>query len=156
MLIDIYRFSEDGFIPKCQHTIIDKINYWRNYDLNEDITPEWQIDGFKKMIEKSINFDIGEAKSSVFVFVGKPDYESTRLLLNHLCDEEKQKRKWYKAKLDISAVVYADSDVIGKIEHLDRMILSDMLSKCTPTGISIIIPECSINQIKDIQQINQL
>jgi len=94
--------------------------------------------------------DINEIKYSIFSFIGKPDNRLSNFLLNHLSYKEKSKRRWYKGKISKQSIVYADSDILGKIEHLDKFVLSDLL-KLFPYYDSVIIPKLSADLITDIE-----
>jgi len=50
-MIDIYRFSEDGFAPKYQNKIVEDILYWRSFK-DFDIIPKHLIEHFEKTVEK--------------------------------------------------------------------------------------------------------
>jgi len=71
-------------------------------------------------------------------------------LLNHLSNEEYNKRKWYKGKIPKHVTVFADSDIVGKIENLDRFVLGDLLNLYSWYD-SVIIPKSSINLIVDAE-----
>ena len=148
-MIDIYRFSEDGFIPKYQSKIVEDVLYWRNFK-EFDFIPKWNIKHTEKTIEKAKAINIDEIKNSVFSFIGKPDKRLSRFLLNHLPNEEHSKRRWYKGKIPEHVAVFADSDIVGKIENLDRFILGDLLNLYSWYD-SVIIPASSISLITDIE-----
>ncbi|WP_297419081.1 hypothetical protein [Clostridium sp.] len=152
-MVTIYRFSEDGFVPKYQNKIIDKVKYWRNFKIDKTIQ-DWQIESFNTAINKAKSIKINDIKNAVFAFVNKPSIGESRLLLNHLSKEQKCKRKWYKAEIDETAIVYADTDIVGKVEHLDKFILSELLGQY-PYYSAVIIPKESIKLIRNIEIINQ-
>lgn len=153
-MVTIYRFSEDGFIPKYQNKLIEDVEYWRNFKIDNSI-PKWQIETFKDIINRMTNINTDEIKNSTYAFINKPSYNESRLLLNHLSRKEKYKRKWYKAEIDENAIVYADDSIVGKVEHLDKFVLNNFISKYL-YNFAIIIPKESIKLIKNVEIINNI
>ena len=148
-MIDIYRFSEDGFTPKYQNKIIEDILYWRSFK-DFDIIPKHLIEHFEKTIEKAKTRNIDEIKYSIFSFVGKPNKNIYKFLLNHLSNEEYNKRKWYHGKIPKQGTVFADNDIVGKVKNLDKFVLEELL-KLYPWYDSVIIPESSVNFITEVE-----
>jgi len=148
-MIDIYRFSEDGFIPKYQSKIVGDVLYWRDFK-DFGIVPKHLIKHFETTVEKAKTRNIDEIKYSVFSFIRKPDKSISNFLLNHLSNEEYNKRKWYKGIIPKHVTVFADSDIVGKIKNLDKFVLGDLLN-LYPWYDSVIIPELSIKFINDVE-----
>jgi hypothetical protein len=88
----LYRFSEDGFIPKKQSFLEEGalIGFARNASWTSLYIPEWR-----------------EYVEGLYCFGGSlPSDDTIRILLNHLTKEERSRRQWWTAEVADDTLVF--------------------------------------------------
>lgn len=110
-LVNIYRFSKDGFEPKYQDHLEDRIiDYLKLNKLNY---PEHIRESLTKhkIIKDWKNYLIG-----IFVFIHEPDLRYREHLTNHI--KNRKNYKWYKASISKDTLVFRDKDYILEENNL--------------------------------------
>jgi len=147
-LIEVYRYSTDGFTFKKQ-----------DYHLN---SIKNSLDFFKKrnkfvlpfsVSEKSIlhysNIDTKLLSFGCHAFIGKPSKETSAFLLNHLSKEEQNVRTLYRGFIDKKSLVFTDTVIINTLDKYSLIPIENLKDK---KEFAVIIPSNVI--IYDIQSVS--
>lgn len=115
-MIEIYRYSRDGFAPKVQG---HHLNIWKEYLKPLDVTGlnDFQRQLYERMHNKCLPLItdtlLDDYQEGVFVFVGGlPQKHWVNHELNHLSFEELQARTLFKSALLDDATVYSVYSII--------------------------------------------
>ena len=149
-MIEIHRFSEDGFSPKHQDYFL---NNWRtcfdHFYLDDlpDHLKKHVLDYYEEM-KKYINsvpsfFDDWEY--GVFIFIKSLDDVDVDFYLNHLKYNEKNARKFWKAYLPDYVFVYVFGDKGFPIYMKLKDAVNERYDEC-------FIPKKTIELIQEVNQ----
>lgn len=148
-MIDIFRFSEDGFTGKEQSYHYNLLLEFQK-PLDTSGMNDWQKslvhDAFEKSKPLFAKLNLDDWKEGVFAFISElPKPHWIKQELNHLKQQQLVKRKLFKAKISTDALIYSPYGLIPEGFNANHY-----LKRYFP-GAACFIPKRSLDKIFEIQ-----
>lgn len=149
-MINIYRYSRDGFVAKEQTYFKGYIQHCKSahIEYNDQLTEYAKLMitiGKRALLDWLKDNPEHEIHSGIFVFLCSPDHQDVPFLLNHLRTIDTSEHRWWSAQCPDTMKVYTKLGAGGYVEDIGEL-KTDGYLEC-------FVPQRQSHQITNIQQI---